>query len=157
MMQVWVMSKSYVAPGGETLPVAWSYGYNHSAMGYQANGWGLVWLSLDTHQLEFIRAGIDPNVQFVGIAGREMSPPTQLLLDTYADKLAGAGPWYFRVCADLALAGNVAALKSLAFSKPLRVICTIRQSRATRDAEARCMSQIKDARRKGRRTNNGGK
>ncbi len=93
MMQVWVMSKSYASPNGGVLPVAWSYGYNHSSMGYQENGWGLVWLSLDAHQLEFIRAGVDPNVQFVGIAGKEMSPPTQLLLDTYADKLAGAGPF----------------------------------------------------------------
>jgi hypothetical protein len=82
---VWVMSKSYEAPGGEILPVAWSYGNNHSASGYQANGWGLVWVSMDIHQLMFIKAGIDPNVEYVG---RDASAaPTALLLETYKDKL----------------------------------------------------------------------
>jgi hypothetical protein len=83
-MYAWVMSKSYVADSGEELPVAWSYGRNHMASGYQANGFGLVWLSLDAHQLEFLRSGIDDRVQVVG---KEMSRPTPLLLETYADKL----------------------------------------------------------------------
>ena len=88
MMGVWVLSKSFQAPTGEVLPVAWSYGYNHAAMGYEGNGWGLVWVSLDVHQLTFIKSGTDPNVQFVGLAGRETwSAPPPLLLQTYADKL----------------------------------------------------------------------
>jgi hypothetical protein len=89
-MYAWIMSKFYLAPDGNELPVAYSYGYNHSAMGYQDNGWGLVWVSLDTQQLEFLRSGTDPNVQVVGT---EWDPPTQLLLETYADKLTGAGPF----------------------------------------------------------------
>lgn len=89
-MYAWVMSRSYVAPEGEILPVAYSYGYNHSAMGFQANGWGLVWLSLDAQQLEFLRAGVDANVEVVGT---EWDAPTPRLLDTYADKLTGSGPF----------------------------------------------------------------
>jgi len=93
MMGVWVLSKSFDDPASGTLPVAHSYGYNHAAMGYEANGWGLVWLSLDVHQLEFLRSGTDPNVQFVGLAGRETwSRPVPLLLETYASKLKG-GPY----------------------------------------------------------------
>lgn len=93
-MYAWVMSKSYVAANGMVLPVAYSYGYNHYASGYQANGWGLVWISLDVQHLEFLRSGTDPDVQLVGT---EFDPPTQLLLDTYADQLAGAGPFTFLV------------------------------------------------------------
>lgn len=89
MMHVWVMSKSFPSTTGD-LPVAWSYGYNHAAMGYENNGWGLVWLSLDIHQLMFLKAKIDPNVEVIG---KESSKPTQLLLDTYADRLAGDGPY----------------------------------------------------------------
>jgi hypothetical protein len=84
MIYVWVLSKAYQAPTGETLPVAWSYGYNHSSMGYKDNGYGLVWLSLDAHQLQFLKAGLDANVQVVG---RENSKPTPLLLETYKDAL----------------------------------------------------------------------
>jgi hypothetical protein len=84
MDYTWVMTKSYQATSGETLPVAYSYGANHSSMGYEANGWGLAWISLDVHQLEFLLSGIDDRVVVVG---QEDDPPTQLLLDTYADKL----------------------------------------------------------------------
>lgn len=90
MQYVWVMSKAYQAPNGDPVPVAWSYGYNHSHMGFQANGWGLVWLTLDVHQLVFLKSGIDPNVQVVGI---ERNKPIPLLLETYADKLEGGGPY----------------------------------------------------------------
>ncbi|MGH9634960.1 MAG: hypothetical protein ACRD72_09015 [Candidatus Angelobacter sp.] len=83
MQHVWVMSKSYDAQG-DTMPIAWSYGYNYSAMGFKPGGWGLVWLSLDIQQEVFIKSGIDPNVQIVG---RENSKPTQLLLDTYKEEL----------------------------------------------------------------------
>jgi hypothetical protein len=78
------MSKSYIAQSGEELPVVYSYGRNHSAMGYKQNGWGLVWLSLDAHQLEFLRSGTDPRVEVVG---KEWDAPTDLLLSTYADEL----------------------------------------------------------------------
>ena len=76
--------KIFSGTTGEILPVAWSYGHNHAAMTYQENGWGLVWLSLDVHQLVFLKTGTDPNVQVVGRPG---SKPTPLLLETYADKL----------------------------------------------------------------------
>jgi hypothetical protein len=88
MMCVWMLSKAYQAPGGEILPVAWSYGYNHSAMGYQANGWGLTCVSMDAHQLVFVRSGVDANIQYVGIAGKETwVKPTALLLETYKELL----------------------------------------------------------------------
>src|SRR5579864_3891478 len=86
MLGVWVMTKSFQAPhDGSEYPRAWSYGNNHSAMGYQANGWGLAWVSMDTHQLAFLKAGIDPNVQVVG--WHRDAAPTPLLLETYADRL----------------------------------------------------------------------
>ncbi len=84
MLGVWVMTKSFDAPSGP-LPVAWSYGYNHSANGFQENGWGLAWVSMDVQQLVFIRSGIDPNVQYVGKDAS--AKPTPLLLETYADQL----------------------------------------------------------------------
>lgn len=89
MQHIWVMSKSYVALGGEELPVAWNYGLNHSAMGYKPNGWGLVWVSVENQHLEFMKSGTDSDLEVVG---QEDEPPTQLLLDTYADEL-GAGKY----------------------------------------------------------------
>jgi hypothetical protein len=90
MMYAWVMSQFYQADDGSVLPVAYSYGYNHASMGFQANGWGLVWISLDAQQIDFLRSGTDPAVQVVGT---EWDTPIQLLLDTYADKLTGSGPF----------------------------------------------------------------
>src|ERR1041385_2407496 len=88
MMYVWILSKSYHAPSGETLPVAWSYGYNHSANGYQANGYGLVCVSMDAHQLAFVRTGLDANVEYAGVYGKETwVKPSPLLLETYKDQL----------------------------------------------------------------------
>jgi len=84
---VWVMTKSYEANSGETLPVAWSYGLNHSSMGYKPNGWGLAWVSVLQQHLEFMSSGTDPEVEVVG---KEDDPPTQLLLDTYRDELGDA-------------------------------------------------------------------
>lgn len=87
-MQIWVMSKFYKDQHGNDTPYAYSYARNHSAMGCESNGWGLVWLALDAHQLVFLRQNIDPNVQVIGT---ERAAPTSLLLNTYADKLsAGA-------------------------------------------------------------------
>jgi hypothetical protein len=83
-MYVWVMSQVYTATTGEGLPVAYSYGRNHHASGYAANGWGLVWLSLASQQLEFLKSGTDDRVEVVG---KEHSKPTPLLLETYADRL----------------------------------------------------------------------
>jgi hypothetical protein len=85
-MYLWVMSKSYRALSGEVLPVAYSYARNHSAMGYEESGWGLVWVSLDAHHLAFLQSGTDPNVEIVG---REWDRPTDLLLETYQSKLGG--------------------------------------------------------------------
>src|SRR6185437_545183 len=88
MMYCWVMSKFYTAADGKMLPTAASYGNNHAAMGFQSNGYGLVWISLEAQQLDFLRSETDPDVEVVGT---EWDPPTQLLLTTYADKLdAGA-------------------------------------------------------------------
>lgn len=84
MDYAWVMTKFYQATTGETLPVAASYGANHSDMGFEANGYGLAWISLDVHQLEFLNSGTDDRVEVVG---QEDDPPTKLLLDTYASKL----------------------------------------------------------------------
>src|SRR6478672_8144881 len=84
MMYCWVMSKFHTAVDGTVLPTAYSYGYNHAAMGYESNGYGLVWITLDTQQLEFLRSGTDPDVEVVGT---EWDAPTPLLLTTYADKL----------------------------------------------------------------------
>jgi hypothetical protein len=89
VQHVWVMSKSYIALGGEELPVAWNYGLNHSAMGYKPNGWGLVWVSVERQHLEFMKSGTDSEVEVVG---QEDEPPTRLLLDTYADEL-GSGTY----------------------------------------------------------------
>jgi hypothetical protein len=85
MLGVWVLSKSYETPAGDVLPVAWSYGNNHSASGYEANGWGLVWVSMDIHQYIFLKSGIDPNVQAIG--KDTSAAPTPLLLETYRGKL----------------------------------------------------------------------
>jgi hypothetical protein len=93
MMYVWLLSKSYQAPNGEELPIAWSYGYNHSAMGYQDNGYGLVCVSMDAHQLAFIRSGLDANVEYAGVYGKETwVKPTPLMLETYRAQL-GAGQY----------------------------------------------------------------
>ena|ERR1700761_2980219 len=90
MIATWVMTTFYQAPDGSTRPVAYSYANNYFSAGFQSNGWGLVWLALDTQQLEFLRSGTDPNVQVVGT---EWDPPIQLLLDTYSAQLSGAGPF----------------------------------------------------------------
>ena len=86
-MHIWVMSKAFHDLHHGDMPVAYSHARKHVGMGVQANGWGLAWLAVDAQHLAFIRAGIDPNVQYVGLVGRESSPPTPLLLETYADKL----------------------------------------------------------------------
>ena len=83
-MYAWVMSKFYTATDGSVLPTAYSYGNNHVAMGFQSNGYGLVWISLESQQLEFLRSGTDPDVEVVGT---EWNTPTPLLLTTYADQL----------------------------------------------------------------------
>lgn len=83
MIGLWVLSKPYAADGG-TFPVAWSYGHNHIAFGYQGNGWSLVYLSCDAHQAAFIVSGTDPNVVYVGT---EWDAPPQLLLDTYSSSI----------------------------------------------------------------------
>lgn len=91
MKHTWVMTKSYQALTGEVLPVAWNYGRNHAASGYKPNGWGLVWLSLDQPQLEFLLSGTDSDVQVVG---QEKDKPTPLLLETYADELGDPAKYY---------------------------------------------------------------
>lgn len=83
MLGIWVLSKPYTAPGG-AFPVAWSYGQNHVALGYQDNGWCLVYLTCSTEQMQFILSGTDPNVVYVGT---EWDAPPQLLLDTYKAQL----------------------------------------------------------------------
>jgi hypothetical protein len=86
MLGVWVLTKLFQAPhDGNDYPIAWSYGYNHAAMGYQDNGWGLSWVSMDIHQFAFLKAGMDPNVQVVGKNRDEATTP--FLLETYKDKL----------------------------------------------------------------------
>jgi hypothetical protein len=90
MMAAWVLSQFYQAQDGSVLPVAYSYAYNHVSMGFQDNGWGLVWISLDAQQLDFLRSGTDPAVQVVGT---EWDTPPQLLLDTYSAQLTGSGPF----------------------------------------------------------------
>jgi hypothetical protein len=78
------MSKFYTAPDGTVLPTAQSYGNNHVAMGFQSNGYGLVWISLESQQLEFLRSGMEPDVEVVGT---EWDAPTPLLLTTYVDQI----------------------------------------------------------------------
>ena len=89
MDYIWVMTKSYDALSGENLPVAWNYGLNHSTHGFKPNGWGLAWVSALQQHLDFMKSGTDPEVEVVG---KEDDPPTQLLLDTYANEL-GPGPY----------------------------------------------------------------
>lgn len=101
MHGIWVLSKSYTADGGR-FPVAWSYGHNHIAMGYQENGWSLVYLTCDSHHIEFMLSGIDPNVLYVGT---EWDEPPQLLLDTYQHVLP-KGKTYLTVGQVLAQLGR---------------------------------------------------
>lgn len=89
MIGIWVMSKSYESPAG-ILPIAWSYGFNHKAMGYDpATGWGLVWLTCEAQQIAFMQSNTDPNVQYVGTM---WDAPTPLVLQVYAGQL-GSGTY----------------------------------------------------------------
>jgi hypothetical protein len=86
MMSVWIMSKFYQALDGKILPTAQSYCNNHAASGFQANGYGLVWCSMEFPQLQYLQSGAEPDCEVVGT--HLWSAPTPLLLTTYADQLS---------------------------------------------------------------------